>query len=356
MALRQADLILQVTGSATVVSIKPYFFDPLSTVLIQNGSTLIRNTDYTEGADRQSLTFAVAPPLPATTSLVCYFNDDLFSPLPPDFDTATLQANYLFGLDLKDQMGRALPNQVLVNKLMVAIAQMQRELRDFSITPQVIKSSYVLGLKCADGSWSQPPEIAAIEAADLFEDPYDYDINDYINWGFMVLRRKPIISVERVRLIYPTGQTIIQYPPEWIKMYKKPGQFQIVPMAGSFNQYPLIGQGAMYLPLMSGFLTKSVPQLIHVDYTAGLEEIPDDLKDAIYKLAAIQILLNAGQGKAPGVASLSTSADGLSENTTLTQSANTTLYGAQIKEYRADVKQFIVDFLENQKGIDFRVA
>ena len=52
----------------------------------------------------------------------------------------------------------------------------------------------------------------------------------------------------------------------------------------------------------TGFLTKNVPQLIHVDYTTGLTEIPDDLKDCVYKLGAIESLKLAGGGKMPGVA------------------------------------------------------
>jgi hypothetical protein len=309
-------------------------------MLVLNGAVQRPTVDYDENSDQQTLTTEFTPLL--TDKLSVYYEEVVIVALPSGFTTAMLQSDYLFGLDLKDQIGRTLPDQVLANKITIAITRLQRELKDFSIIPQTVG---------APGPCDSPAP-----TFDITEDPYDYDLNDYMNWGFLVLRRKPVISVQRIRLIYPTGQNIITYPSNWIKIYHKFGQIQIVPMAGSFSQYPLIGQGAMYLPLMSGFLTKSIPQLIYVDYTAGLAAVPADMTDAIYKMAAIDILRNAGQSKAPGVASLSTSADGLSENTTLTQSANTTLYGAQIKEYQADVKQFIVDFLENQKGIDFRVA
>jgi hypothetical protein len=340
MAQKFLDLTSQITGSNSAFTIAPDKYEPGSSMLVLNGAVQRPEVDYNENSDQQTLTTTFTPLL--TDKLSVYYEEVVVVTLPSGFTTAMLQSDYLFGLDLKDQMGRTLPDQVLANKITIAIARMERELRDFAITPKVIKCT----------GW----EGGDFGTADIFEDPYDYDLNDYMNWGFLVLRRKPVISVQRIRLIYPTGQLIIQYPLEWIKIYHKFAQIQIVPMAGSFSQYPLIGQGAMYLPLMSGFLTKSVPQLIHVDYTAGLSVVPADLTDAIYKMAAIDILRNAGQSKAPGVASLSTSGDGLSENTTLTQSANTTLYGAQIKEYQADVKQFIVDFLENQKGIDFRVA
>lgn len=354
MGLKFIDFTSQIVGSNTAF-VTTDRFQAGSTILILNGGVQRPTVDYNENVSGLAIgtTFIPAP----TDILGMYYEVvDAPVPIPAGFSVAMLQSDYLFGLDFKDQTGRTMPTQVMENKINIAITRMQRLLRDFSITPQVIKSSITLGVRNAAGGWAVEPDQAALAAADMFEDPYDYDVNDYINWGFLVLRRKPVISVERVRLIYPTGQTIIQYPPEWIKLYKKFGQMSIVPMAGSFNQYPLIGQGAMYLPLMSGFLTKNVPQLIQVDYTAGLTTVPTDLTDAIYKMAAIDILRNAGQGKAPGVASVSTSADGLSESTTLTQSANTTLYGAQIKEYQEDVKRFVADFLEDQKGIPFVVA
>lgn len=364
MSIRFKDISSQITGTQATFSVGPAFYNLTSTLIIWNDKPLTQAVDYNENSDKQHVTLvgngvAIGQssnlPQPGD-KLVIYYDDPSYTPLSSNFDVGTLKSDYLFGIDLKDAIGRILQDSTLANKLSIGIARMQRELLDFSLTPQVIKSTYVNGQQDASGNWIVMPDTVAQAQANLFEDPYDYDVNDYINWGFLVVRRKPIISVERIRLIYPTGQEIIQYPPEWIKIYHKFGQIQIVPMAGSFNQYPLIGQGAMYLPLMSGFLTKSVPSLIHVDYTAGLSVLPDDLKDAVYKLGAIEVLKFAGQAKAPGVASVSTSADGLSESTTLTQSANSQLFGALIKQLEDDVKKFIVDFKENQKGIDFRVA
>jgi hypothetical protein len=356
MAIRFRDLTAQIDGIRTDFSVSPTVYDVGSTIPVFNGETLTRTVDYNEDPNRQTIHLLFTPGL--SDKLVVYFDDPRISPVPSSFDVPTLKAGYLFGLDLKDQFGNVMPDTTLGQKLTIGVARMEREMRDFSMTPKVIKSNIVNGVRDAGGGWAIEPEPAAQSAADMFEPPYDYDVIDYLNWGFLPLRRKPVISVERVRLIYPTGQTIITYPPEWIKLFPKFGQIQIVPMAGSFKQYPLIGQGAMYLPLMSGFMTKNVPQLIHVDYTTGLEsgKIPDDMKDATYKLAAVEVLKLAGQGKAPGVAALSTSADGLSESTTLTQSGQTQLYGAIIKQYEDDVKMFLVDFMEHQKGIEFRVA
>jgi len=353
MAIREKDLTAQVNGITASFSIIPASYAPGSTILVYNGEVMDRGIDYNENVDGSTLVMTFVPPL--GDKLWVYYDDLAISAIPSYMSTTLLKSDYLFGLELKDQFGHSMPDTTLANKISIAIARMERELKDFNLSPKVIKSTAVKGLLNAQGGVVFPAEPALVALTDIFEDPYDYDVGDYLNWGYIALRRKPIVSVERIRLIYPTGQEIITYPIEWIKIFHKFSQIQIVPMAGSFKQYPLIGQGAMYLPLMSGFLTKSVPQLIHVDYTAGLTVVPDDLKDAIYKLSAVEILKTAGQGRFPGVASMSTSADGLSENTTLTQSPSTQLYGALIKQYEDDVKLFIKDYRSFQKGIDFRV-
>lgn len=356
MAQRFKDLTPQIgVGPTSVFTVSPASYDVGSTILVKNGSVLENiPANYAENPDRQTITLVV--PAISTDSLGVYYEDPAISPLPASLQVSVLKSDYLFGLDLKDQFGNVMSDVTLGNKLSIGTARMERELKDFSLTPKVIKSTIVNGVQRADGTYAVDPDPVAQAAADVFEDPYDYDVNDYINWGFLVLRRKPVVSIERIRLIYPTGQTIITYPKEWIKLYSKFGQVHIVPMAGSFNQYPLIGQGAMYLPLLSGFLTKSIPQLIHVDYTAGLASIPDDLKDAIYKMGALEVLKTAGQGKAPGIATMATAADGLSESTTLTQSANSQMFGALIKQYEDDVKVFIKSYMATNRSIDMRVA
>ena len=355
MALRFKDLTSQVNGVNLVFTIAPAHFAAGTTTLIKNGAILEQTVDYTEGPSLQTLTTLLAPLL--GDSLWAYYDDSVIVPFPSSWQVPTLKSDYLFGLPLKDQFGNVMSDATLGNKLTIGIARIQRELKDLSLIPQVIKSTIVNGIIRNDGSYAVTPDPVAQAQADIFEDPYDYDVNDYINWGFMILRRKPVISIERVRLIYPTGQTIIQYPNEWIKIYHRFGQMSIVPMAGSFNQYPLIGQGAMYLPLLSGYLTRNIPQLIHVDYTAGLTTMPDDLRDCVYKSAAIEVLKAAGQGMAPGMAALSTGADGLTESTTLTQSANSQMFGPLIKQYTDDVAEFLRLYRATDRGtIDFRVA
>ncbi len=354
MAQRTKDLTPQIgAGPTSVFTVSPASYDTGSTLLVKNG-TVIENipANYAENANRQTITLVV--PAISTDKLWVYYEDPAISPLPASLQVSVLKSDYLFGMDLKDQFGNVMSDVTLGNKLSIGTARMERELKDFSLLPKVIKSSIVNGIQRADGSYAVDPDPVAQAAADIIEDPYDYDVKDYVQWGFIILRRKPVISVERIRLIYPTGQVILTYPNEWIKLYAKFGQIQVVPMAGATQ--PLIGQGSMYLPLMSGSLQSNVPQLIHVDYTAGLVSIPDDLKDAIYKLGAVEVLKVSGQGKAPGIASMSTGADGLSESTTLTQSANSQMFGPLIKQYEDDVKAFVKSYTETNRGIDFRVA
>jgi len=344
--MKQEDLTSQVDGvNTTFVLAEEY--EANTPQLFLGGQCLRKDSDYVEQPTTHSFLFNFVPT--AGDALVCYYLTK-FSVLQGSsgFDVLTMRQAYLFGLNLKDRAGNPITDQVLQQKLSLAISYFQREF-DIFITPTVIKSNAILGTTL---------ELPEPLPYDIIEPPYDYDVHDYMNWGYMRLRKIPVISIERVRLIYPTGQTIITYPNEWLKLYPKFGQLQIVPMAGSFKQYPLIGQGAMYLPLLSGFLTKNIPSLIHIDYTCGFKqgEIPLDFADIIYKKASIEILRIAGQAQMPGVASVSTGADGLSESTTLTQSAQTTLFQSYINEYKKDIEDFVNDFRETQKGINFVVS
>jgi hypothetical protein len=111
-------------------------------------------------------------------------------------------------------------------------------------------------------------------------------------------------------------------------------------------------------PLMPGDTTKAInnailpygadtrnSQLFYaIDYVAGFESsdtVPNDLRAAIGKMCAIELLNIIGDGLMSGFSSSSLSMDGVSESFSSTQSATSAYYGARIKEYREELEGYI---------------
>jgi len=81
-----------------------------------------------------------------------------------------------------------------------------------------------------------------------------------------------------------------------------------------------------------------------VDYEAGFEtsdEVPNDLRHMIGKMAAISLLNVIGDGLMSGFSSSSLSMDGVSESFSSTQSATSAFFGARIAVYQKEVQEYI---------------
>lgn len=191
---------------------------------------------------------------------------------------------------------------------------------------------------------------------DLAEPPYDYNIRQYKQWGFVQLRQYPILSVDRVRLVLPNGQEVVEFPKEWIKVYPKVGQINIVPYAGSPAVMTVAGATGSAFPLLTGQFSRNFPQAIWIDYTAGLGSyeayldengepkkrwtIPADIRAVIGKIASIDVLSIAGDAILAGYASISTGIDGMHESYSTTASATSATYGARILQLRGEIDGF----------------
>jgi len=172
------------------------------------------------------------------------------------------------------------------------------------------------------------------------ESPYDFDINMWENYGFIQLRHKPIISVEKARAYSAWDQQILDIL-EWIRLYKKPGQIAIYPKGQTLFGTGYVGTGL--IAAWPHLFSRSYPQGFKFDYTTGYEKsdfIPKDLRDAIGMFAAIKILGWVGDGLMAGFSSSSVSLDNLSESFSSTQSATSAYFGARIKSYIDQLKEF----------------
>jgi hypothetical protein len=81
-----------------------------------------------------------------------------------------------------------------------------------------------------------------------------------------------------------------------------------------------------------------------IDYIVGFEssdDVPMDLREVIGKKAAVSLLNIIGRGLMSGFSSSSLSMDGVSESFSSTQSATSAYYGADVKQYESEIKDYI---------------
>lgn len=155
-----------------------------------------------------------------------------------------------------------------------------------------------------------PDEIAALDGMPwVIESAPDYEGDMFTGnkWGYIVTRQKPIISVEMFKFVYPTEQNgHYDIPLNWLSIDRKYGHVRIVPTSNAV----LTGlAGLVMFNLSAG---RTIPSMVHITYTAGLQNATKDfpeLIDAIKKKAVLKII---GDAFLPQSGSIS--ADGLSES------------------------------------------
>jgi hypothetical protein len=241
------------------------------------------------------------------------------------------------------------------------------------ITTQQLKDSYLVGVKQVDqngAAYTNNVYDTAIKSAvsylqlktkvhvtpyQVTDEPHDYYVTEYDRFAFFQVFEFPILSVDSIQAVYPTGQTILLFPSTWVKINFKPGQINLVPTAGSLSQV-LIGQGGSYLPLLSGALSW-LPQLFHIAYTAGFAngQVPDAVNDAIGLRAGIHIMSSAGSTVIEsGIQSKSTAIDGLSQ-TAAAMVGQFGPYSGRINEYQKRLDDLLETISQEFKGIRLTV-
>jgi hypothetical protein len=215
---------------------------------------------------------------------------------------------YLVGLDLTDDTGTAFPDQLFEFGIKAALQTIEAEL-DLDLRPQ-----------------------ARVER-------YDYDQQNYQQWGFLQLDHYPVLSVDYVRLYWPTSSDPFEFPADWLRLEAGGGQINIVPTSGSIAQAMILSGG--YMPaLLSG--TAYLPRALEVSYTAGFAygSLPYDLRDVVGMLGAFNALNTAGDLiSGAGIANFSLSVDGLSQSIGTTSSPTNAGYGARILIYQKAIKE-----------------
>jgi hypothetical protein len=179
------------------------------------------------------------------------------------------------------------------------------------------------------GTDPTPAQVAALPRGMPFDvDPaqdYEPDFFQGEKWGFMVLRNKPVIDVQRVTFVYPAPTTgFFDFPQDWLRIDKKYGQIRFVPASSTFVA-PL---NAFLLQALGG--GRTIPFAFEVMYTAGITNVRQQypqLVDVIKRRAVMKVIED---GFIPSSGSIS--ADGLSQSLSVDlekyrDTINTTLFG-----------------------------
>lgn len=172
------------------------------------------------------------------------------------------------------------------------------------------------------------------------EMPYDFNPDEWMNYGFLQLRHRPIIKMNRLQLVGPTGSAVLDLlQNNWVRINKITGQLNSFPRNQMIFGPAMMGYGSILMWTM-----KRYPQGLEADYETGFQtaaDIPADLREIVGKLSAVKILNFVGDGLLPGFSSQSVSLDGLSEAFSSTQSPTNTFFGARIRDYLEDIKVWL---------------
>jgi len=200
--------------------------------------------------------------------------------------------------------GISLTDDFIWESVKAAESDMSRRLR----VPLVPTQFYPLG---PDQDPNVQAQINALPAGMPWavDTPYDYDPDFFVGekWGFINLRQKPLITVNKIRFVYP-APTIGFYdvPDDWIRIDKKYAHIRLVPATSPFVA-PL---NAFILQAVGG--GRTIPFALHVTHQSGITDpwkTYPELIDTVKKMAVLRIIEN---GFLPSSGSIS--ADGLSQS------------------------------------------
>lgn len=237
-----------------------------------------------------------------------------------------LKERYFFGVKLTDDTGRPLSDATFEHYIIQAIRWFEHTI-DIPILPT------------------------------RFVERHDYYINDYEAFVFLKLDNHPVLSIEEFRVQYPSGQNVIVFPQEWLRLSPFEGHLQVVPTAGTLSEI-LIGQGGSYLPVIYSGM-RYLPHLFEVEYTAGFAEgrVPRNIADLIGMFASLGPFNIFGDLIAgAGIATISLSMDGLSQSIGTTSSATNAGYGARIIQYLKQIKDQVPNLRRYYHGVRMTVG
>lgn len=189
-----------------------------------------------------------------------------------------------------------------------------------------------------------------------FEDPYDFEAENFRRYIYLRLRRRPVISVEKAEFRDLAGNLIVNMKDSnWEKINHEKGSVQFFPTSGTLATLPLF-VGSSFPLFQYSSSRGDYPDAYFIDYTAGFKNVIsfrkkwNELTPIVGMLSAINMLNDYGDGRSPGLASSSISLSGISESFSTTQSATNALFGARILNFTNQLKEFFKKYKWRYSG------
>lgn len=201
----------------------------------------------------------------------------------------------------------------LAERLRIAEAEAERRLRVFFSETTVFAyqptETEIAELENAGKRWHEEPS-------------YDYEPQMWTaeDWGYLVLRQRPVQKVEMCQFAYPSPVNgFFKVPDDWIRLDKKAGHIRFVPSGSTLGVAPIAG---FILSCLGG--GTMIPNMIQLRYQAGIKDVAKnfpDLLNLVQKMAVLSIVKNAFLPSSGSI-----SADGLSESSSI-----------QISDWQGDI-------------------
>lgn len=197
-------------------------------------------------------------------------------------------------------------NNYLLQKLVSATVSIQRRLRvhlmPAEMLPNTASQAEIDALVLSSGL---PVEL---------EPAYDFNPKMFQGdtWGHIDTRQRPIIAVHSIRFVYPTPANVLyDIPVQWIRLDKKYGAINLVPVS-NFSMLPV---NAFIISALGG--GRTIPNFLEIRYSTGLENIARDWPDILDMIQKTAVLSVLEDNYIPSSRSESTSADGLSQSSSI---------------------------------------
>lgn len=200
-----------------------------------------------------------------------------------DAAVAALRSNQLALAGASRFQPSSLSDDYLWSKILSAEKEAQRYLRVYFEPTEILPESY-----------TQADIDALPDGMPWVEEPgYDYDPDFFHGerWGMIITRQKPIIKVTSITFYYPAPTSqVFAVPIDWVRLDKKYGVIRLVPASQAFYA-PL---GAFLMQALGA--GRIIPNMMHVRYTAGLQNVTEDYPDLIniiYRMATLSVMKDA---------------------------------------------------------------
>lgn len=263
--------------------------------------------------------------------LLEYSNGDQFL-LNPD----QLVSLYLQGIPMCPANGTRLSDQYLRQKILDAQQRIESYL-NIKIFPQYIRETV------------------------------DFKAEEWNNWGGTPVTY-PVVEV-RLLQGFLNQQLQISYPTSWLTIRRYDSSAELSDQSKYFRQFFIVPSTNTDTPEVQGVVFNGVypyaaylghhfiPNYWNATYLTGfVDTVPDDIYDAVGKLAAIQVLALLGEiSFNPGVGSTSLSLDGLSQSINYVRSKDGGVYSGLLNTYLNDLKDQLNLLKGKYKGVNFTV-